>query len=82
MENLRKLCVDELMKQTNPSLEIVRLAERYAIPELLEMSIKGCADKISPQDLDTSLNKEVVDWKVTDQSLLRIYRWALFIYRS
>ena len=48
MKNLRELCVDELMKQANPSLEIVGLSEKYEIPELLEKSIKGCADEVSP----------------------------------
>ena len=67
MKNLRKLCVDELMKQTNPSLDIVGLSEKYEIPELLEKSVKGCADKISPNDLE-ACHKKSVDWKVTDSS--------------
>ena len=78
MENLGKLCVDELMKQAYPSLEIVSLVERYAIPELLEKSIEGCANNISPEDLDTS-HEGAVDWKVTDASLLRIYRYLLIV---
>ena len=73
MKNLRELCVDELMKQTKPSLEIVGLAEKYELPQLLEKSIKGCADKISPNELEAS-QKNCVDWKVTDSSLLKIYR--------
>ena len=78
MENLRKLCVDELMKQADPSLEIVSLAERYAIPALLKKTIEGCADNISPEDLDTS-HERAVDWKVTDASLLEIYRYLLIV---
>ena len=73
MKNLRKLCVDELMKQANPSLEIVGLSEKYEIPELLEKSIKGCADEVSPDVLE-SCHQKSADWKVTDSSLLKIYR--------
>ena len=73
MMNLQKLCVDELMKQTNPSLEIVSLAERYSLPQLLEKSIKGCADEVPPDELESS-QKYSVDWKAMDSSLLKIYR--------
>ena len=61
------------MKQTNPSLEIVGLSEKYEIPELLEKSIKGCADEVPPDELESS-QKYSVDWKATDSSLLKIYR--------
>ena len=73
MKNLRKLCVDELMKQTNQSLEIVGLSEKYEIPELFEKSIKVCADKVPPDELEAS-QKKSMNWKATDSSLLRIYR--------
>ena len=53
------------MKQTNPSLEIVGLSEKYDIPELLEKSIKGCADEVSPDELE-SCHQQSADWKVTD----------------
>ncbi|KAF6023028.1 hypothetical protein EB796_018670 [Bugula neritina] len=57
LSNLRAQCIDVLLEQDTPRLEIVTLAEKFGLEELLEVSINQCAQHVQAEP-DTKNGKE------------------------
>lgn len=52
IERLKASCVNELMKMAVPRLEIVTLAHKYEVKDLLMSAIEVCTSQIDSLQLD------------------------------
>ena len=73
LKNLKSKCASELSKLQKPRLELVTLAEKYDVPELLDKAINSCATNLTPDEISLQQQKpENAD--ISDGALLRIFR--------
>lgn len=73
MLNLKETCARELTKMAKPRLEILTLAERYNLSQLLQKAIDSCACKLEPGEIERQL-KMPINEGLSDGSVLKIYK--------
>ena len=73
LKNLKSACEKRLLRYQTLRLELVTLADKYNLPDLLRKASDDCVQNISSDDIEGELNKPE-NKCISYESLYKIYR--------
>ena len=73
MTNLKKACEEELLRYKTPRLELVTLADKYNLPDLLKKASDDCVQEISTNSIEEQF-KGPENKCISYETVCKIYR--------